>query len=104
MNYAYNSPFKDLAPARCPTFWRHPGYFFVAQWKDVILMHERDKSARKPSSTARATSTTSPSASYYMKMHGIETKDPVTMVFGKGDQRSEAEIEAAALGLEAPGW
>lgn len=40
---------------------------------------------------------------FYMKTHGIETKDPVTLVFGKGDDGASAEqIEAEALGRELP--
>ena len=37
-----------------------------------------------------------------MKMHGIEAKDPVTMVFGKDEGPSLEEAEAAALGKEMP--
>lgn len=37
-----------------------------------------------------------------MKMHGIETKDPITTVFGKGEEPSVEELEAEALGREPP--
>ena len=38
-----------------------------------------------------------------MKMHGIEPTNPINVVFGKGDDgKSDAEIEAEALGYEVP--
>ena len=98
MNYAYNSPFRDQLPP-ASSFWRSP-LASLAQWRDVILMHEHDKSAR---ARERRFSSVDDAAKrkYYMKMHGIETKNPVHIVFGK-PQESEAELEAAALGLEPP--
>lgn len=99
MNYAYNSPYKELVP---PTsdLWRNPGYFFAA-WKEVISSHERDKANKAGEHRTRHLDDVA-KRRYYMKTHGIETKDPIAMVFGKGNERSDEEIEALALGKEMP--
>lgn len=99
MNYAYNSPYKDLVPP-ISTLWRDPSYFFVA-WKEVILSHEKDKAVKAGEHRTRHLDDVA-KRKYYMKMHGIETKDPVSIVFGKGEQRSEEELEAVVLGTEPP--
>jgi hypothetical protein len=98
MNYAYNSPFKDLLPENSE-LWTNPLYFF-SQWKNVIVMHEQDK-AQKAREHRMRTLDDVAKRKYYMKMHGIETKDPVMMVFGK-DAPTEEELEAAAMGREPP--
>lgn len=99
MNYAYNSPYKELVPPTSSLF-TDPGYFFVA-WKEVILSHERDKALKAGEHRTRHLDDVA-KRRYYMKVHGIETKDPISMVFGKGEKLSEAEIEAVALGREVP--
>ncbi|KAM3510043.1 hypothetical protein MY11210_006049 [Beauveria gryllotalpidicola] len=99
MNYAYNSPYKDLVPPTSALL-SDPAYFFAA-WKEVILSHEKDKALKAGEHRTRHLDDVA-KRRYYMKMHGIEPRDPVGMVFGKGDQRSDAEIEAAALGKEMP--
>jgi hypothetical protein len=98
MNIAWNSPFKDLLPAGSD-LWSNPLYFF-AQWKNVILMHERDASEKAIEARRRSLDDVA-KRRYYMKMHGIEAKDPVMMVFGK-DAPTEEELEAAAMGREPP--
>ena len=97
LNYAYNSPFKDAVPP-ISDLWRQPGYFF-AQWKNVIVMHEKDKALKANEHRTRHLDDVA-KRQYYMKTHGIEAKDPVTMIFGKDDKRSVEELEAAALGRE----
>lgn len=99
MNYAYNSPFKDLAPP-ISDLWRQPTYFFAA-WKNVISLHEKDKATKAREHRTRHLDDIA-KRNYYMKVHGIEAKNPVTMVFGKGEEKSEEELEAAALGRELP--
>lgn len=100
MNYAYNSPFKDLVPP-ISDLWNQPTYFFVA-WKNVIFMHEKDKGIKAQEHRTRNLDDVA-KRRYFMKMHGIEAKNPVTMVFGNDEEpKSEEELEAAALGLEAP--
>ncbi|OAR01138.1 hypothetical protein LLEC1_07993 [Akanthomyces lecanii] len=99
MNYAYNSPYKELVPPTS-TLFTDPAYFFVA-WKEVILSHEKEKALKAGEHRTRHVDDVA-KRRYYMKAHGIEPKDPVTIVFGRGDQRSEAEIEAVALGKEMP--
>ncbi|KYK54192.1 hypothetical protein DCS_06149 [Drechmeria coniospora] len=105
MNYAYNSPFKDLVPP-FSDLWHQPAYFFT-QWKNVILMHEKDKGLKAVEQRTRHVDDVA-KRRYYMKMHGIEARDPISMVFGKdegkkvvdggpaaegGEQRSEVESE-----------
>ncbi|KAM6482185.1 hypothetical protein HDV62DRAFT_62029 [Trichoderma sp. SZMC 28011] len=99
MNYAYNSPFKDLVPP-ISDLWHQPTYFF-AQWKNVILMHEKDKALKATEHRTRHLDDVA-KRRYFMKMHGIEAKDPVQMVFGKDEQKSEEQLEAAAMGRELP--
>jgi hypothetical protein len=99
MNYAYNSPYKALVPSWSDLFSR-PGYFFAA-WKEVILSHEKDKAIKAGEHRARHIDDVA-KRQYYMKMHGIEAKDPVAMVFGKDEVKSEEDLEAAALGRELP--
>ncbi|GJN75152.1 hypothetical protein VFPFJ_06699 [Purpureocillium lilacinum] len=99
LNYAYNSPFKDLVPP-ISDLWAQPTYFF-AQWKNVIAMHEKDKALKASEHRTRHLDDVA-KRQYYMKTHGIEAKDPVTMVFGKDDNRSVEELEATALGRELP--
>lgn len=97
MNYAYNSPFKDLAPSMSD-LWQNPTYFFAA-WKNVIAMHEKDKAAKAREHRTQYLDDVA-KRRYYMKAHGIETKDPVSLVFGKDETKSEEELEAVALGRE----
>lgn len=99
MNYAQNSPFKELVPP-ISDLWQHPTYFFSA-WKNVILLHEQDKAVKASEHRTRHLDDVA-KRKYYMKMHGIEAKDPVAMVFGKDEGKSEEELEAAALGKEMP--
>ncbi|KAJ6783153.1 hypothetical protein PWT90_01451 [Aphanocladium album] len=99
MNYAYNSPYKELVPPTSALF-TDPGYFFAA-WKEVILSHEKDKALKAGEHRTRNLDDVA-KRRYYMKVHGIEPKDPIAMVFGKGEERPEAEIEALALGKELP--
>ncbi|OAA54038.1 hypothetical protein ISF_08518 [Cordyceps fumosorosea ARSEF 2679] len=100
MNYAYNSPYKDLVPPTSALL-SDPAYFFAA-WKEVILSHEKDKALKAGEHRTRHLDDVA-KRRYYMKVHGIEPKDPISVVFGKGDrQLSDAEIEAAALGKEMP--
>ena len=99
MNYAYNSPYKELVPP-ISDLWNQPTYFFVA-WENVIAMHEKDKAIKARDHRNRHLDDVS-KRKYFMKMHGIEPRDPVTMVFGKDEEKSEAELEALALGREPP--
>lgn len=99
MNYATNSPFKDLLPP-ISDFWQHPIHFVTA-WKNVIVMHERDKGI-KAYEHRIAHQNDVAKRRYYMKMHGIETKDPITSVFGKSDEKSEERLEAEAFGKDVP--
>lgn len=99
MNYAYNSPFKDLVPP-ISDLWQHPSYF-IAAWKNVIILHEKDKAEKAVEHRTRSLDDVA-KRKYYMKMHGIETKDPVTMVFGKDEEKPIEELEAAAMGRELP--
>lgn len=99
MNYAYNSPFRDLVPP-ISDLWRRPADFVTA-WRTVIIFHEQDKS-RKVQQKRTHKLDDSAKRQYFMKVHGIEPKDPVSMLFGKQTTKSEAELEAAALGLEPP--
>lgn len=100
LNYAVNSPFKHLVPPISDLF-RQP-LSFVAAWRNVMLLHEQDRSQRAAAHRQQHQSDVM-KRQYYMKMHGIEAKNPITAVFGKGEERSDEEIEAAALGLETPG-
>jgi hypothetical protein len=99
MNYAYNSPYKELVPP-ISDLWTHPIHFFVG-WKNVILLHEQDKAEKAVEHRTRHLDDVA-KRRYFMKMHGIETKDPVSIVFGKGEEKSEDELEAAAMGREPP--
>ena len=99
MNYAYNSPFKDLVPP-ISDLWTSPRYFFVA-WKNVISLHEQ-QNAMKAREHRVAKLDDVAKRRYFMKMHGIEPKDPVTMIFGKDEGQTEEVLEAVALGRELP--
>ncbi|CAG9944160.1 hypothetical protein V2G26_015911 [Clonostachys chloroleuca] len=100
MNYASNSPFKELLPP-ASSFWSHPIEFFLG-WKNVIVMHERDKAIRAFEHRMEHQNDVA-KRRYYMKMHGIETKDPITMIFGKSEkEQTDEEIEAEALGTAVP--
>ncbi|KAF4125897.1 Conserved hypothetical, protein [Geosmithia morbida] len=100
MNYASNSPFKDLLPP-ISSLWSHP-LEFLAAWKKVIILHEQDKGI-KAYEHRLAQQNDVAKRRYYMKVHGIETKDPVTMVFGKGDDGKTVEqVEAEVLGRQVP--
>ncbi|KAG6041090.1 hypothetical protein E4U41_006028 [Claviceps citrina] len=99
LNYAYNSPFKHLVPP-LSDLWHQPAYFLAA-WKNVIALHEQDKAAKAREHRTRHLDDIA-KRKYYMKVHGIEAKDPVAMVFGKDEEKSEEELEAAALGRELP--
>lgn len=99
MNYAYNSPFKELVPP-ISDLWQHPLYFFTA-WKNVIIMHERDKGAKAQEARFQHLDDVA-KRRYFMKMHGIETKDPISVVWGRGEKIPDEQLEAKALGLEPP--
>lgn len=99
MNYAHNSPFKDLVPP-IADLWQDPIYFFVA-WKNVIIMHERDKGAKAQERRFDHLDDVA-KRRYFMKMHGIEVKDPITVTFGRGKRMSDEEVEAKVLGMEPP--
>ncbi|KAI6780361.1 uncharacterized protein J7T54_005463 [Emericellopsis cladophorae] len=100
MDYVMNSPFKDLLPPISDLF-KHPINFFYGWW-DVIVMHERDKSIKARESRDQHQADVH-KRRYFMKMHGIEPKNPITMVFGKDEKEmSEEELEAKALGKELP--
>ncbi|KAF7546491.1 hypothetical protein G7046_g9287 [Stylonectria norvegica] len=101
MNYAYNSPFKELVPP-LSDLRNHPFYFFMA-WKNVIVMHERDKAAKAVDHRTRHVDDVA-KRRYFMKMHGIETKDPITMIFGKGEEeeKPEGEHDASPLAKDVP--
>lgn len=86
MNYAYNSPFKDLVPP-ISDLWSNPVYFFVA-WKEVIISHEKDKAIKARDHRMRHIDDVA-KRQYFMKTHGIETKDPVSIVFGKSEKAEE---------------
>lgn len=90
MNYAFNSPYKALVPP-ISDLWNRPTYFFVA-WKEVITLHEKDK-AQKAIDHRNASLDDHAKRQYFMKMHGIEAKDPVTMIFGKGKDDPVDAIE-----------
>ncbi|RCI14175.1 hypothetical protein L249_6072 [Ophiocordyceps polyrhachis-furcata BCC 54312] len=90
LNYTHNSPFKDLVPA-ISDLWQRPLYFFSA-WKNVIILHEKDNSAKAVDHRMAHLDDVA-KRRYYMKMHGIEPKDPVSMVFGKGQNKL---VETAA--------
>ena len=64
-------------------------------------MHEKDKSLRAYEDRIQHQNDVM-KRKYFMKMHGIEAKDPVSVVFGKSEEKSDAQIEAEALGLEPP--
>ncbi|KAL6412811.1 hypothetical protein AUP68_04019 [Ilyonectria robusta] len=99
MNYAYNSPFKDLVPP-ISDLWDQPINFLTA-WKYVIVEHEKDKATKAQDHRTRHIDDVA-KRRYFMKMHNIEAKDPVTVVFGKDTPQSEEELEAAAMGRELP--
>jgi hypothetical protein len=94
MNYAHNSPFKELVPP-ISDLWNRPQYFFVA-WKEVIVLHEKEK-ARLAYEHRMHSLDDVAKRRYFMKMHGIETKDPVSMVFGSGKEKSIEELEAEVM-------
>ncbi|RDA86482.1 hypothetical protein CP532_3581 [Ophiocordyceps camponoti-leonardi (nom. inval.)] len=98
LNYTHNSPFKDLVPA-ISDLWQRPLYFFSA-WKNVIILHEKDNAAKAVDHRMAHLDDVA-KRRYYMKMHGIEPKDPVSMVFGKG-QNKLPETEAPAAPEMAP--
>lgn len=98
MNYSRNSPFKDLVPP-ISDLWHSP-LAFASAWKNVIVLHEQDKSARARDHRFAGLDDAA-KRRYYMKMHGIEPKNPVHAVFGAPEE-SEAELEARALGTEPP--
>ncbi|PHH83390.1 hypothetical protein CDD82_1619 [Ophiocordyceps australis] len=93
MNYAFNSPYNDLVPP-ISDLWDRPGYFFTA-WKNVIILHEKDKAYRAGEHRLRHIDDLT-KRQYYMKMHGIEPKNPITMIFGPEDKTTE-ELEAAVM-------
>ncbi|PHH89349.1 hypothetical protein CDD83_6223 [Cordyceps sp. RAO-2017] len=99
MNYTYNSPFKDLVPP-FSDLWHQPYLFFEA-WKNVIVLHEQEKSVKAREHRFSHLDDVA-KRRYFMKMHGIEPKNPVHMIFGDAEQESEEELEAAALGLDPP--
>ncbi|OAA33710.1 hypothetical protein AAL_01175 [Moelleriella libera RCEF 2490] len=82
------------------TFITMPTYFFAA-WKNVVSLHEQDKAAKAGEHRTRHLDDIA-KRRYYMKVHGIEAKDPVAMVFGKGEEKSVEELEAAAMGKDLP--
>ena len=99
MNYAHNSPYKDLAPPMSD-LWHQPGYFFAA-WKNVIALHEKDKAVKAREHRTHHLDDVA-KRKYYMKTHGIEAKNPISIVFGKDEGRPVDELEAEVLGKEPP--
>ncbi|KEY69542.1 hypothetical protein S7711_02077 [Stachybotrys chartarum IBT 7711] len=99
MNYAFNSPFKDLVPP-ISDLWTQPLAFFQ-QWKTVIVLHEQEKGRRAYESRMRHVDDVA-KRQYYMKMHNIETKDPVAMMLGRGKEKTEEELEAVVMGRDPP--
>ncbi|KAG6236391.1 hypothetical protein E4U25_003814 [Claviceps purpurea] len=98
MNYVYNSPFKDLIPP-ISDLWTQP-LSFIAAWTNVISLDEEEKSRKAYESKMKKLDDLA-KRRYYMKVHGIETKNPVMMAFGsKKKEESIEELEAAALGRE----
>lgn len=98
MNYAYNSPFKDLVPP-ISDMWAHP-IQFASAWKNVITMHEKDKALKANEHRARNLDDVA-KRRYFMKTHGIETKDPITTVFGKGEETSvKQQADNVALPMD----
>ena len=95
MNYAQNSPYKHLVPP-ISDLWNRPIYFFLA-WKEVILLHEKDKS-QKAVDHRNSKNDDVAKRRYFMKMHGIEPKDPVSMVFGKDDGKTAEDLEKEVMG------
>ncbi|KAM4059262.1 hypothetical protein HRG_007879 [Hirsutella rhossiliensis] len=93
LNFVHNSPFKHLVPP-ISDLWNEPAYFFSA-WKNVIIMHEKDKSAKAVDHRMRHLDDVA-KRRFFMKMHGIEPKDPVLMVFGKGEKMRPDPVPAAA--------
>ncbi|KAF5646620.1 uncharacterized protein FTJAE_1910 [Fusarium tjaetaba] len=91
MNYAYNSPYKELVPP-ISDLWTHPLHFFVA-WKNVIVLHEKDKAEKARDHRTNHLDDVA-KRRLFMKMHGIEAKDPVTVVFGKGEEDPKPEQAA----------
>lgn len=75
-------------------------HFFNA-WRYVIVEHEKDKAIKAGDHRTRHIDDVA-KRRYFMKMHGIEPKDPVSVVFGKDEPKSEEELEAAAMGHELP--
>ncbi|RDA92265.1 hypothetical protein CP533_5751 [Ophiocordyceps camponoti-saundersi (nom. inval.)] len=99
LNYTHHSPFKELVPA-ISDLWQRPLYFLSA-WKNVIILHEKDKSAKAVDHRMAHLDDVA-KRRYYMKMHGIEPKDPVTMVFGKSKEKQvETAAPAPEMGSEA---
>lgn len=101
MNYAYNSKFKDFVPPVGDIF-RQP-IQFCKEWWNVILMHEahkgewiRERRLSQQDDLAKRR--------YFMKMHGIEVKDPVKMVttgtWGRGGEEKRRQIEAEQRALK----
>ncbi|KAF4428373.1 hypothetical protein F53441_14042 [Fusarium austroafricanum] len=68
------------------------GHFFVA-WKNVIILHEKDKAEKARDHRTNHLDDVA-KRRLFMKMHGIETKDPVTVVFGKGEEGPKPEPDA----------
>ena len=67
-----------------------------------MVLHEQDRGARVAANREQHQNDVM-KRKYYMKMHGIEAKDPITSVFGgKTEESTDEEIEAAALGLDPP--
>ncbi|KAH7134771.1 hypothetical protein B0J13DRAFT_90186 [Dactylonectria estremocensis] len=100
MNYAYNSPFKDLVPP-ISDLWTQPVHFFNA-WKYVITEHEKDKAEKAKDHRTRHLDDVA-KRRYFMKMHNIEAKDPVTVVFGKSEPtKPEDDVDAAPTTRELP--
>ena len=77
LNYAWNSPFAHLVPPLGDLF-RQPGAFFSA-WMTVIRLHDADKTARIQELRLARTDDLA-KRRYFMRMHGIEVKDPVSVV------------------------
>ncbi|KAL6914503.1 hypothetical protein FSST1_012263 [Fusarium sambucinum] len=99
MNYAYNSPYKELVPP-ISDLWTQPVHFFVA-WKHVITLHEQDKAVKAKEHRTNHLDDVA-KRRMFMKMHGIETKDPVTVMFGKGEEEPKPEQEAAVEAEPTP--
>lgn len=81
--------------------WKEPVYFFTA-WKNVIIMHEQDKSTKANDHRMRHLDDLA-KRKLFMKMHGIDPKEPFFRIFGKGEKmRPDREPAPSKAGPDTP--